>query len=178
MLWPKQISDTHSFQCNLFRPSRCCVTDWMSRESGVKGLKFTRGVCHLLMLSVRVFPDWSVLNRATLRLAEPAPDPLARDNKLWRGNRFGSFSYNVFSPKLSFSSVQGLAPVETLLTSFTEVLEGLCLCGVCRRCVIQRPQLTPHDWFKNLRQSITVLKKKKHISAPQTSLWDLTFKTS
>lgn len=55
----------------------------MRRESGVKGLKLTRGVCCLLLLSVIDFPEGSTfLNRATLLLEDPGPEPLALDNKL------------------------------------------------------------------------------------------------
>lgn len=59
------------------------MADWIRRESGVKGLKLTRGVCHLLLLSVIDFPEGSTfLNKATLLLEDPGPDPLALDSKL------------------------------------------------------------------------------------------------
>lgn len=58
----------------------------MRRESGVKGLKLTRGVCCLLLLSGIDFPEASTfLKRATLRLEEPVLLPLARDRRLWKG---------------------------------------------------------------------------------------------
>lgn len=50
----------------------------------MKGLKLTRGVCCLLLLSVIDFPEGSTfLNRATLLLEDPRPEPLALDNKLF-----------------------------------------------------------------------------------------------
>lgn len=49
----------------------------------MKGLKLTRGVCCLLPLSVTDFPEGSTfLNRATLLLEDPGPEPLALDSKL------------------------------------------------------------------------------------------------
>lgn len=49
----------------------------------MKGLKLTRGVCCLLLLSVSDFPEGSTfLNRATRLLEDPGPEPLALDNKL------------------------------------------------------------------------------------------------
>lgn len=74
---------TYSFQWARFLLFLCCVADWMRRESGVKGLKLTRGVCNLLPLSVIDFPEVSAfLNRATLLLEYPKPESLALDNKL------------------------------------------------------------------------------------------------
>lgn len=79
----RRLSGTYSFQCGRFLLFLCCVAVWMRRESGVKGLKLTRGVCCLLLLSVIDFPEGSTfLNRATLLLEDPGPDPLALDNKL------------------------------------------------------------------------------------------------
>lgn len=75
--------ETYSFQCALFLLFLCCVADWMRRESGVKGLKLTRGVCCLLLLSEMDFAEGSTfLNRATLLLEDPGAEPLALDNKL------------------------------------------------------------------------------------------------
>lgn len=55
----------------------------MRRESGVKGLKLTSGVCCLLLLSVRDFAEGSTfLNKATLLLEDPVPEPLALDSRL------------------------------------------------------------------------------------------------
>lgn len=49
----------------------------------MKGLKLTRGVCCLLLLSVIDFAEGSTfLNRATLLLEDPGPELLALDNKL------------------------------------------------------------------------------------------------
>lgn len=49
----------------------------------MKGLKLTRGVCSLLLLSVIDFSEVSAfLNRATLLLEDPGPESLALDNKL------------------------------------------------------------------------------------------------
>ena len=80
---------TYSFQCDLFLLFLCCVADWMSRESGVKGLKFTQGVWFLLtppLSTTAAFFAVSklLLNRATL-LLEPPALPLALDSKLWKG---------------------------------------------------------------------------------------------
>lgn len=51
----------------------------------MKGLKLTRGVWCLLLLSESDFPEASTfLKRATLRLEDPAL-PLARDSRLWKG---------------------------------------------------------------------------------------------
>lgn len=78
-------SQTYSFQCDRFLLILCCVTDWMRRESGVKGLKLTRGVWCLLLLSVIDFPEASAfLKRETLLLEDPAL-PLARDSRLCKG---------------------------------------------------------------------------------------------
>ena len=53
----------------------------------MKGLKLTRGVCCLRLLSVTGLPEASaVLKRATLRLEEPAL-LLARDSRLCKGGR-------------------------------------------------------------------------------------------
>lgn len=53
----------------------------MRRESGVKGLKLTRGVCCLLLQSD--FPEGSAfLNKASLLLEDPVLEPLALDSKL------------------------------------------------------------------------------------------------
>lgn len=55
----------------------------MRRESGVKGLKLTRGVWTLSLLSVIDFPEVSAfLNRATLLLEHPELESLALDSKL------------------------------------------------------------------------------------------------
>lgn len=79
------VGATYSFQWARFLLFLCCVADWMRRESGVKGLKLTNGVCSLLLLSVIDFPEASAfLNRATLRLEDPRPESLALDNKLWK----------------------------------------------------------------------------------------------
>lgn len=55
----------------------------MRSESGVKGLKLTSGVCCLLLLSVMDFAEGSTfLNKATLLLEDPVPEPLALDSRL------------------------------------------------------------------------------------------------
>jgi len=55
----------------------------MRRESGVKGLKFTRGVCSLRLVSASDFPEGSTfLNKDTLLLEDPEPRALC--SKLWR----------------------------------------------------------------------------------------------
>lgn len=79
----ENIGGTYSFQCARFLLLLCCVADWRRMLSGVKGLKLTRGLCCLLLLSVIDFPKGSTfLKRATLLPAEPVLEPLARDSKL------------------------------------------------------------------------------------------------
>lgn len=58
------------------------MADWISRESGVKGLKLTSGICCFLP-SVKDFRgDSTFLKRATLLLEDPGAELLALDSKL------------------------------------------------------------------------------------------------
>lgn len=99
-LWGRK-TGTYSFQCARFLLFLCCVADWMSSESGVKGLKLTSGVCCLLLLlSTTDFPAGSTfLNKATLRLEDPVPGPRALDSRLWRGDRVVALSYSTLEKK-------------------------------------------------------------------------------
>lgn len=96
---------TYSFQCARFLLFLCCVADWMSSESGVKGLKLTSGVCCLLLLlSTMDFPAGSTfLNKATLRLEDPVPGPRALDSRLWRENTTVALRYSSLERKTQHS---------------------------------------------------------------------------